>query len=319
MSYGSPSPRAPHPAPEDRDAPIDVLVVGGTGVDTVVRVPALPVPLADSVGVGPIREHAGQTGGYVALGCRALGRSVTLLDHVGDDDPGRLVREHLAAGGVDFVALHSPTGTRRAVNLVDPAGRRMSFFDARDPGGLRAPRETYLPLLRRARHVHLTITDFARHLFDDVEEAGVPVSTDLHDWNGVDEHHREFALRAQYVFLSSAGARSATEAVMREVLAAGRARSVVATAGAAGSYLLTRDGDGTVLPVPAVPPPAPVVDTNGAGDAYVSGFLHGLLSGRAPQECARMGARAGAHACTGEGGTALIGPAEIERPLPRTG
>ncbi|MEU9607472.1 carbohydrate kinase family protein [Streptomyces sp. NPDC048057] len=319
MSYGSSSPRAPHPTPDGRDAPLDVLVVGGTGVDTVVRVPALPVPLADSVGVGPIREWAGQTGGYVALGCRALGRSVTLLDYVGDDGPGRLLREQLAAGRVDFVALHSPTGTRRAVNLVDAAGRRMSFYDARDPGGQRMPREAYLPLLRRARHVHLTITDFTRHLFDDVEEAGVPVSTDLHDWNGVDEHHREFALRAQYVFLSSAGTRSTTEAVMREVLRAGRARAVVATAGAAGSYVLTRDGDGALLPVPAVTPPAPVVDTNGAGDAYVSGFLHGLLSGRAPHECARLGARAGAHACTGEGGTALIGPAEIEGPLPRTG
>lgn len=316
MSYGSSSSRAPHltgsPSADGRDAPIDVLVVGGTGVDTVVRVPALPVPLADSVGVGPILERAGQTGGYVALGCRALGRTVTLLDYVGDDGAGRLVREQLATGGVHFAALHSPAGTRRAVNLVDPAGHRMSFYDARDPGGLRMPREAYLPLLRRARHVHLTITDFTRHLFDDAEALGVPVSTDLHDWNGVDEHHRDFALRAQYVFLSSAGAGSATGAVMREILRAGRARAVVATAGAAGSSVLTRDG--TPLSVPAVTPPAPVVDTNGAGDAYVSGFLHGLLSGRSPRECALLGARAGAHACTGEGGTALIGPAEIEGP-----
>jgi hypothetical protein len=37
-------------------AEYDVLVVGGTGVDTVVRVDSLPVPLADSVQVGPIEE-----------------------------------------------------------------------------------------------------------------------------------------------------------------------------------------------------------------------------------------------------------------------
>ncbi|MEU3506034.1 carbohydrate kinase family protein, partial [Streptomyces hundungensis] len=57
----------------------DVLVVGGTGVDTVVRVDSLPVPLADSVQVGPIEEWPGHTGANVALGARALGLAVGLI------------------------------------------------------------------------------------------------------------------------------------------------------------------------------------------------------------------------------------------------
>ncbi|MEU9011593.1 carbohydrate kinase family protein [Streptomyces sp. NPDC048479] len=287
------------------------MVVGGTGVDTVVRVDALPVPLADSVGVGPIREWPGHTGGNVALGCRALGLNATLLDYIGDDSPGRMVREQLAAGGVDFESLISPAGTRRAVNLVDPAGRRMSFYDARDPDGLRMPRDFYLPHLRRARHIHLSIMNFARFLYDDIEALGVPVSTDLHDWDGLAEHQREFALRSDLVFLSTAGAGERIASVMREILRDGRAQAVVATAGAGGSYLLSRDGGSTPRPVPAVAPPAPVVDSNGAGDAYVCGFLFGQLSGRDLEESARLGAVAGAHACTGEGSTALIGPAEL--------
>ncbi|MFF3459149.1 carbohydrate kinase family protein [Streptomyces sp. NPDC002730] len=287
------------------------MVVGGTGVDTVVRVDALPVPLADSVGVGPIREWPGHTGGNVALGCRALGLNATLLDYIGEDGPGRLVREQLAVGGVDFEPLISPAGTRRAVNLVDPAGRRMSFYDARDPDGLRMPRDFYLPHLRRARHIHLSIMNFARFLYDDIEALGVPVSTDLHDWDGLSEHQREFALRSDLVFLSTAGAGERIASVMREILRDGRARAVVATAGAGGSYLLSRDGGSTPRPVRAVAPPAPVVDSNGAGDAYVCGFLFGQLSGRDLEESARLGAVAGAHACTGEGSTALIGPAEL--------
>lgn len=300
--------------PQDQQTdhpPHDVLVIGGSGVDTVVRVDSLPVPLADSVGVGPIRESPGHTGGNVALGCRALGLSVTLLDYIGDDWPGRQVRERLAAGGVDFEALISPAGTRRAVNLVDPAGRRMSFYDARDPGELRMPREVYLPHLRRARHVHLSIVNFARFLYDDIEELGVPVSTDLHDWDGLADHHREFALRSDVVFLSAAGAGERIASVMREILRDGRARAVVAMAGAGGSYLLTRDGGSTPRPIPAAVPPARVVDSNGAGDAYVCGFLYGRLSGRDLEESARLGAVAGAHACTGEGSTALIEPAAL--------
>lgn len=220
-----------------------MLVVGGSGVDTVVRVDSLPVPLADSVGVGPIREWPGHTGGNVALGCRALGLNATLIDYIGDDWPGRQVREQLASGGVNFEPLISPAGTRRAVNLVDPAGRRMSFYDARDPGELRMPRDFYLPHLRRARHIHLSIMNFARFLYDDIEALGVPVSTDLHDWDGLADHQKEFALRSDLVFLSAAGAGERIASVMREILRDGRARAVVATAGAGGSYLLSRDGE----------------------------------------------------------------------------
>lgn len=285
---------------------LDVLVVGGSGVDTVVRVDSLPVPLADSVGVGPIIEWPGHTGGNVALGCRRLGLDVKFLDFIGEDRTGEQVRERLTEGDVDFETLISPAGTRRAVNFVEKTGRRMSFFDARDPAELRMPREFYLPHLRRARHVHLSITNFARHLFDDIEELGVPVSTDLHDWDGLDDHHREFALRADLVFLSASGSGGRIAQLMKEILREGRAETVIATAGAGGSYLMSRQGSRSPRPIPATPPPGPVVDSNGAGDAYVCGFLYGRLTGRDLEECAHLGAIAGAYACTGEGPASLI-------------
>ncbi|MGW7432320.1 carbohydrate kinase family protein [Streptomyces sp. NPDC054861] len=289
-----------------RNAAYDVLVVGGGGVDTLVRVDSLPVPLADSVHVGPIEEWAGHTGGNVALGARALGLRVAMLDCVGDDWIGTLVRERLTKGGVEFHPLISPAGTRRAVNLVDATGRRMSFYDARDPDDLRMPRDFYLPRLRGTRHVHLSIMNFTRFLYDDIEDLGVPVSTDLHDWDGLAEHHREFALRSDLVFLSAAGAGDGVDALMRDVLREGRAGTVIATAGADGSHVLTRDGGSTPRHIPAVAPSAPVVDSNGAGDAFVAGFLYGRLAGRDVLDCARLGAVAGAHACTGPGSTALI-------------
>lgn len=54
-----------------------------------------------------------------------------------------------------------------------------------------------------------------------------------------------------------------------------------------------------------------MVDSNGAGDAFVTGFLYGRLAGREPLECARLGAVAGAYACTAPGSTAMIGRAEL--------
>ncbi len=291
--------------------PYDVLVVGGSGVDTIVRVGALPVPQADSFAVPPIREWAGHTGTGVALGCAALGLSTAFVDFIGADHEGELVRERLKGTGVDFDPMVSPHGTRRAVNLVSPDGRRTSFYDGRDPLELRMPPEHYFPYLRRTRHVHLSIMHFARFLFDDIAELGVPVSTDLHDWDGLADHHREFALRSDLVFLSAAGAGERIGAVMREILREGRAEAVIATAGAGGAYLLTPD-DSTPRHVPAAVPAAPVVDSNGAGDAFVCGFLHGRLAGHELEECARLGTLAGAHACTSEGThTALITAKEL--------
>ncbi|MEN3307276.1 MAG: acarbose 7IV-phosphotransferase, partial [Micromonosporaceae bacterium] len=57
---------------DDRTS-VDVLVLGGAGVDTVAYVPELPLPFADSYQVPAIETRAGQTGDGVALGLHALG------------------------------------------------------------------------------------------------------------------------------------------------------------------------------------------------------------------------------------------------------
>ena len=46
---------------------LDILVVGGTGVDHIVRVPLLPLPVRDSLTVPPIQSVVGHTGTGVAL------------------------------------------------------------------------------------------------------------------------------------------------------------------------------------------------------------------------------------------------------------
>ncbi|MER8182617.1 carbohydrate kinase family protein [Kitasatospora sp. NPDC094015] len=296
----------------------DVLVVGGAGVDTIVRVDRLELPDADSVQVPPVHDHVGHTGSGVALGCHTLGLRTKFLDFLGDDPQGELVLAAFRRHGLDFGHLISPAGTPRGVNLVDGAGRRLSFYDGRHPADLRLPRAFWLPFLERSRHVHLSITGVNRDLDPDIRRLGVSCSTDLHAWDGVEEHHRSYAHRADLVFLSTAGCAGRHKQVMRSILAGGRAELVVATAGARGSYLLTRDGD-EVRHFPATDPGLPVLDSNGAGDAFVSGFLARRLAGRPVEECMRAGAAAGAYACTRPGThTALIDPARLRAALGAT-
>ncbi|MGV9501465.1 PfkB family carbohydrate kinase [Streptomyces sp. NPDC003642] len=275
---------------------IDVLVLGGAGVDTIVHVPALPVPYADSHMIRPgIVTRAGQSGDFVALAAHALGLRTHHLDLLGDDPEGDLVRALHRDRGIPLTAVPQPLGTKRAVNLVDPDGRRLSLYDAtRAADTDRLPEATVRELAAVSRHAHVVITQPCAHALPVLRAAGVTISTDLHDWDGVNPYHEPFAHQADLVFLSSA-ALADPEATMRRIAGRGRARAVVATAGADGAYLLA---DGELTHVPAATPPAPVVDSNGAGDAFAAAFLHAWLAGASPRDCALHGTVAGAYACT---------------------
>ncbi|SCL17565.1 Sugar or nucleoside kinase, ribokinase family [Micromonospora pallida] len=277
----------------------DLLVIGGLGVDVRVRVPALPLPLADSLPVDPVDLRIGNTGSGVALAAHALGLPVTVVDVVGDDPPGDVIRAALSRTDVTAVLRTDPRGTRRSVNLVDPTGRRMSLYDARPWQG--SPPFTaaeLAELVARASHVHLSIMDWTRDLLPALRAAlpeGVTLSTDLHDWDGHNPYHRPFAEVADLVFVS--GVRLGGAAA--DLAATLSPRTVVVTHGADGAVLYRPDRP--PVRVPATAPPAPVVDSNGAGDAFAAGFVAVRLRGADPEPAARYAAEVAAAACTHDG------------------
>ncbi|GAA3387174.1 sugar kinase [Streptomyces roseoviridis] len=283
----------PGPGPD-----IDVLVLGGAGVDTIVYVPELPLPYADSHMIRPgIETRAGQTGDFVALGLHRLGLRTHHLDLVGADPEGDLVRALHRDQGIPLTEVRQPAGTKRAVNLVGPDGRRLSLYDAtRGHDDDRLPPHTVKALAARSRHAHVSLTQPCAHTLPLLREAGVTISTDLHDWDGSAAYHQSFAFAADIVFLSTT-ALDDPERTLREIAVRGRASVVVGTAGAAGALLLTGP-DEDLHHVPAVTPPGPVVDSNGAGDAFAAGFLYAWLAGADPVTCALHGTVAGAFACT---------------------
>ncbi|SCG48891.1 carbohydrate kinase family protein [Micromonospora coxensis] len=278
----------------------DLLVIGGLGVDLRVHVPAIPPPAADSMTVPPIRARIGNTGAGVALAAHALGLRVALVDVLGADPAGAVVRAALARTSVHTVLGDSPGGTRQSVNLVDPAGRRMSLYDPAPWTGADAPfgDDRLAALVRDAAHVHVSIMDWARDRLPVLRAAlpdGVALSTDLHDWDGQNPYHRPFAEAADLVFVS--GVRLGDDA---PALAAALApRTVLVTRGADGADLYP--GDGTRHHVPATVPPAPVVDSNGAGDAFAAALIAGRLAGGTVPDAAAHAARVAAAACTHDG------------------
>ncbi|WP_049797244.1 PfkB family carbohydrate kinase [Kribbella flavida] len=84
------------------------------------------------------------------------------------------------------------------------------------------------------------------------------------------------------------------------ILGAGRAQAVIAMAGADGSHVYARGNDPLHVPAARLPE-RPVVDSNGAGDAYVAAFLTYWLEGSPLPEAAAAATIAGTWACGSPG------------------
>ena len=296
-------------------ASLDILVIGGVGVDTVVRVPALPLPQADSLMVPPVHTLLGHTGNGVVRGAHALGMRAAVVDVIGDDPEGALIRSSFEHDGIPASFATNTAGTRRSVNLVSPDGRRLSLYDARADGFEPDP-ALWRNWLAGTRHVHVSIMDWARRALPDALGCGATTSTDLHDWDGRSDYHRDFAYGADTVFVS-ATALADEAGVVADIFSGGRAGAVIVMDGERGARIWDRAAPASPVRVPAVVlPDRPAIDSNGAGDSFVAAFLHARLMGRTLAEAGRAGAVGGAWACgSADTHTSFINRQELEAAL----
>ena len=142
--------------------------------------------------------------------------------------------------------------------------------------------------------VDVVVVDLAWHARPWVawaQDAGVPVWTDLHDYDGVSAFHAAFAL-ADHVQLSSVAMPGWRD--FASATAAENGGDVVVTHGAEGSAAVGPDGTWAELGGA----PVDVDDTNGAGDAFFAGFLVSRLGGADLDVSLRAGA-AQAAVCLG--------------------
>lgn len=272
------------------------LVVGAASWNTILHLDRLPEPRPHMVLAERAYDVLGGTSAGKALNLAALGHEVHLHALLGADAAGERVRAALDAAGVVCHEDVSVTGTEQHVNLMAADGGRLSIYrTAASPD----PDLDLTPLVALAAEcdlVALDISDHVRRLIAPLGRAGIGFWTDLHDWDGAAAHHRDFADAATAVVLSDDALPD--PAVVCERLGAG-GRLVVCTHGARGA---TAYVDGSRHTVPAAP--ARVVDTNGAGDAFWAGLVHGLALGWPLDRSLRAGAVAGAAAV---GGRTLVG------------
>jgi len=276
-----------------------------------------------------MRVSVGGAESNLAIGLARLGKRVSWIGRVGDDEFGALVRRTLAAEGVDGrvrVDPGAPTGLMVKYRRTSTVTQVLYY--RKGSAGSRLDRSDVDPeLVGSARVLHLTgitpaLSDSARdavgYAVQVAREAGVTVCLDLNYrsklWSPAQAGPVLAGLigAADIVFATEPEARvvvsGADPATLGQALAALGPGQVVIKRGALGAVAVV---DGEVFEVP--PYPVTEVDPVGAGDAFAAGYLSTLLDGGGPAKRLDTGALAGAFAVTVPGDwEGLPHPADLD-------
>jgi 2-dehydro-3-deoxygluconokinase len=273
--------------------------------------------------VGPLaltrgmRLSMGGAESNVAIGVSRLGVAATWIGRLGRDPVGDLVERHLLAERIRCIVRRddAPTALMLRERRTGTSAN-VTYYRHGSAGSHLCPDDIPAGVVEEAGLLHLSgITPAlgpepaaaVREAVRRARAAGVPVSVDLNFrsrlWSAAAAApvFRELTAGADMVFAGDDEARialgarfaGATPAELADALAALGPKEVVVKRGKHGATALI---DGALIDVPAVPVQA--VDSVGAGDAFVAGYLACRLTGRDAQERLATAAVAGALAVT---------------------
>ena len=282
-----------------------VVVVGHVNWDITLVADEIP-PADGETQLTDTYAGSGGSAANVAVGVAALGGQSRLIGSVGTDSFGHRVTAYLDDRGVDTTAVQQVSGTTTKKYLLVTENGTVRVFG--DRGVNEATTHEAVPdgIFEEAGHFHVTNHRPAliRRLTDRATAAGASVSVDL-GRQGVSEPVAEVLERADLVFGTE---QELTTLFGQPAAGTTEARTIVCTRGSSGATAYTTGETYHHAGVDET-----VIDTTGAGDAFVAGFLSQWLTGSDLPTALAAGNACGAHASTQRGTRFTLDP-DLLRP-----
>jgi fructoselysine 6-kinase len=284
-------------------SPSELIVCVGDNCVDVTQSGRRDLPHGDRIAQARPAVHlAGGNAFNVAVALARMGRRASYVGAVGDDPAAEMIVSAAHEAGVDTSRLERvPGATGRTIVDHDPDGERR--FVSEDYGvaaDYRIDAET-AAWLSSAGWLHFARQADLADWGGALREGDAVLSCDLGHSGGVGALERMAAV-VDVVFMSASSAAGLTpEQMVGRALDAG-ARLVVVTLGARGSIAASGEAHWQM----AATPVARVVDTLGAGDAYIAAFIAARMEEKGIEEAMGAGSRAGAAACTQWGPTGPV-------------
>jgi sugar/nucleoside kinase (ribokinase family) len=270
-----------------------VVGIGSCGIDYFAIVPRLLGP-DEKINADRLEIHAGGVTGNNLTQVARLGASAGWLGLIGDDESGRLITKAFADDGLDLSGVEIIKGEQSTFTWipVDAQGERCIYMFPNVNGKLSAEqvRRRFAGQIRSAKHFHTEASQLplapVKEGMQVAREAGVRVLFDLdvapsyfaHAKLGAEEDLLASLQLVDVLKPCKAAAREITgetdyERIATKLLALGP-KVVAVTMGAEGSLIASA---GKMVHVSAFQ--VKVVDSTGAGDAFMGGLSYGLLQG----------------------------------------
>jgi sugar/nucleoside kinase (ribokinase family) len=284
---------------------VDVVGIGSCGVDYFAIVPRLLGP-EEKINATRMEIHAGGVTGNNLTQVARLGATTGWLGLIGDDETGRLIEKAFVDDGMDLSGIEVVAGEHSTMTWipVDAAGERSIYMFPNVNGKLSVHqvRNRFAPHIKTAKHFHTEASQLpiapVKEAMQIAKQAGVRVIFDFDvspnffaEMNlGTPEELIEALKLVDVLKPCKAAAREMTgesdyDKIADELLRFGP-KIVAITQGAEGCLIASAEKR---VHVPAFK--VTVVDTTGAGDAFMGGLSYGLLEG---WEFERVGAFANA-------------------------
>ena len=251
--------------------------------------------------VDVVKKVSGGSAANTIVGLASLGNSVAFIGKVRDDDLGESFEQGLKEFGVDYCTPKAKSGHQTACCLVltTPDAQR-TMNTCLGISGLLNTKDIDETVISQSKIIYLEgylwDRDEAKKVFlkavEIARRTGGRVALSLSDPFCVDRHRAGFLdlvnNHTDIVF--------ANENEIKSLFGVYRFDAVVSKCGGTKNICaITRAGEGAVViskdKVHIIPAEKDVnaVDTNGAGDLYAAGFLHGLVRGMDLKSCGRIG------------------------------
>jgi acarbose 7IV-phosphotransferase len=220
--------------------------------------------------------------GYnVARALKTLGNDVRLASIIGQDAVGELVLSTLERDGIssEFIRRKMPD-TAQSVILYDASGARAIHTDLKDVQDRLYPGARFETALDDCAAVIACNINFSRPLLNLAKVRGIPIITDLHALQNLENpYDQDFLEAADILFFSHERLQESPEMTTQQIFERFHTRLIVVGLGARGALLAELHKPIQFVPAVNV---RPVVSTVGAGDSLLSSFVHGFASGLEP-------------------------------------
>lgn len=296
----------------------EVVGIGSCAVDFFAIVPRLLGP-GEKINATRMETHAGGVTANMLTQVARLGTGTGWLGLIGDDENGRTIQREFAADGMDMTGVETIRGERSAMTwiAVNPEGERSVVMFPNVTGKLSIlhVRNRFASHIKSARHFHTETSQLPiaplKEAMRMAREAGVRVFMDMDvtprffaQMNlGRQDELCEALKLVDVLKPCKAAARELTGITdysrMADQLLNLGPKIVAITQGEDGCLIASRERK---VQVPAFR--VNVVDTTGAGDAFMGGLSYSLLQGWDLERsglfanacaalcCTRVGARA---------------------------